>query len=61
MAYFTMVVARYGDSFSMNISLPKSPYGDVKMTIPLSCLLRVKISLKIENTICCLGRGGLDA
>ncbi len=29
-----MVVAKYGGSFSMNIPLPKSPYGNVKMTIP---------------------------
>lgn len=33
LAYLTMVVARYGDSFSMNISLLKSPYGNVKMII----------------------------
>jgi hypothetical protein len=33
MAYLTMVVARYGDSFSMKISLSKSPYGNVKMII----------------------------
>jgi hypothetical protein len=33
MAYLTMVVGRYGDSFSMKISLPKSPYGNVKMII----------------------------
>ncbi len=33
MAYLTVVVARYSDSFSMKISLPKSPYGNVKMII----------------------------
>ncbi len=33
MAYLTIVVARYDDSFPMKISLPKSPYGNVKMTI----------------------------